>query len=178
MSWLPHDLGTWGFIISVVALLLTIPLGIVATILAPKAQVWWFMRSVRGTANKLRYLTDLRQQLKDEPVFTPTETLIFEQTNRLMLAVHFLAGVVGFAVLATWRHPFSLQPQTYHPSSSEHLKIYLHIAPFLVAFMCSLIYFHARALTVLLRCSPKEREKVDRQIRKLLRKLNNKNPPA
>ena len=35
VRWLPHDLGTWGFILSVVTLVLAIPLGIAAIVLAP-----------------------------------------------------------------------------------------------------------------------------------------------
>ncbi len=50
---MPHDVGTWGLILAVVALILTIPLGIVSILLAPKVQLWWFLRSVKGNANRL-----------------------------------------------------------------------------------------------------------------------------
>jgi hypothetical protein len=53
MKWLPHDLGTWSFIVSVAALILALPLGIVGTLLAPRVQVWWIVRSVTGTANEI-----------------------------------------------------------------------------------------------------------------------------
>jgi hypothetical protein len=73
-SWLPTDLGTWGFILALAALLLAIPLGIAATLLAPKVRLWWFLRDVNGTASQLISLTKYGELLEKEPQFTLPET--------------------------------------------------------------------------------------------------------
>jgi hypothetical protein len=44
MKWLPHTLATWGFILSIVALALAIPLAIAGNLLTPKVRLWWFLR--------------------------------------------------------------------------------------------------------------------------------------
>jgi hypothetical protein len=171
MKWFPHDLGTWGFILSIAALLLAIPLGIAATLLASKLQVWWFVRSVRGTANKLISLTEHLEEIKGEPLFSPTETMIFEQQFRLINAVHVLAYIVIIAVIlmAKW------QP---HAGFLRNFELGFYVVPFAILLFGSWVYCGGTALVGLLRSSPKEREKLVRQIGKLVDKLRAKVPPS
>lgn len=168
--WLPHDPDTWSFVLSVAALTLALPIGIASTLLAPKLQVWWFLRSVKGTANKLISLTEYRKQLEKEPLFSPTETLIFEQQVRASVASHSLAYLVILAVVLTPKvHP--------HTGFMENVHDTLPVIPFVVLLFISCIYSVFPAFITLRRSSPKERKKLEKQIDRLVEKLRNKMPP-
>jgi hypothetical protein len=169
-SWLPTNLGTWGFILSLAALLLAIPLGIAATLLAPKVRLWWFLRDVKGTASKLISLTKYRERLEKEPQFTLAETYIFELQFRVILACHFLAYLILLAIAFTpkWHR---------HMTFKEDLVNTIPVLPFVLLLVFSASYLGAESLNRLRRSSPKEREKVARQIVTLVEELKNKMPP-
>jgi hypothetical protein len=54
----------------------------------------------------------------------------------------------------------------------------VYVLPFAIVIGTSLVYSGGHALRALLRSSPKERKKVDRQIVKLIEKLKAKEPPS
>jgi hypothetical protein len=168
--WLPRDLGTWGFILSLAALLLTIPLGIVSTLLAPKVRLWWFLRNVKGTANKLISLTEYRDQLEKEPQFTVAETYIFEAQLRMIAAWLFIAYLIllAIALIPKWHR---------HMTFKENLGASFPALPFVVLIIVSAAYLGGRSLDRLRRSSPMEREKVERQIGALVEKSRSKIPP-
>jgi hypothetical protein len=150
---------------------LAIPLGIVATLLAPKFQVWWFVRSVKGTANKLVSLSVYLEKLKEEPLFSPTETMLFEQQHRLMTAVHLLAYLVVLAIVFTNVWKPSIGPLELARKSGKSL------VPFVLILIGSWTYFGIRGRIYLMSSSPKEREGVKKQIARLVEKLRSKIPP-
>jgi hypothetical protein len=168
---LPHDLGTWGFILSVAALLLAIPLGIAATLLAPRLQVWWFVRSVRGSANKLLSLSAYHDRLAKEPLFSPTEALLFEQQLRLMYAVHYLAYVLVLAVVFTHVRTPGM------PSAELARRTGNLITPVLILIIGSTVYFGMHGLKCLRNSSPKGRGKTEEEIARLVEKLSKTKPP-
>ena len=43
---LHHDLGLWGFVVAVVALVLTFPLSLAANLMTPRIRKWWDERSL------------------------------------------------------------------------------------------------------------------------------------
>lgn len=170
MKWLPHDLGTWSFILSVAALALTVPLGMVGTLLAPKVQLWWFIRSVRGTANELTALVEYRQQLEKEPLFSPTEAFLYEQQLRVLMALHLLAYLVVLAVAMIPKvHP--------HMTVGEDWIATRPAIPFVVILIASGTYFGSVSLNRLRRSAPNERTKTEERIGKLVAELQKKAPP-
>ena len=58
------DFGFWGFALSVVALVLIIPLGIVVNILTPKVQNWWATTS-QGRFS--RRVAELKRTIEHPP---------------------------------------------------------------------------------------------------------------
>ncbi len=53
---LPKDLGTWGVIIGIIALVLAYPLSLLANITSPRLQNWWAARSRRSLAARIKVL--------------------------------------------------------------------------------------------------------------------------
>lgn len=43
--WLGHDLGWWGFVFGITALVLALPLGITGNLMTPMLKNWWATRS-------------------------------------------------------------------------------------------------------------------------------------
>src|SRR5437868_3128293 len=98
MKWLPHDLTTWAFFLSVAALVLAVPFGIVGTLLAPKVQVWWATRSLKSVAQRLILVSQYHAKIQKEPLFSGTETIIVRQNINLMVAIHLVGYLVMIAV--------------------------------------------------------------------------------
>ncbi len=169
-SWLPTDLGTWGFILALATLLLAIPLGIAATLLAPKVKLWWFLRSVKGSASQLVSLAKYRERLEKEPQFTLAETYIFALQFRVIVVCHFLAYliVLAIALIPKWHH---------HMTLKEDWVNTIPALPFVLLILFSAAYLGGESLDRLRRSSPKQREKVARQIVTLVEELKNKKPP-
>lgn len=167
--WLPHDIGTWGFIATVVALILALPLGIIGTLVAPKVQLWWFLRSVKGKAGKLVALVEYRQKIEKEPLFSPTEALIFRQHFALMIAVHIVAYLVILAV--------TMIPKWHlHMTFREELHNSIPLVPFVLLLGVSMGYFGTSVLNRLQRSTPEGRAKVNEQIVELIEELQ-RTPP-
>ena len=162
---MPHDLNTWGFILSVAALLLAVPLGIAAALLTPKVRLWWFFRSLHGTAKEILALTALRDEVRREPLFTATEELLFEQQVRLTHAVHFLAYVVVLAVFVNAKWVIHLPWR-----ESWHLSVKFLFPPALMIGISEL-YFGWWGLKRLDASSPTRRRRLEERIRKLLDQL-------
>src|ERR1039457_5190637 len=53
---LRHDLAWWGFVLAVAAIILAIPMDIVAHLLAPRIKNWWAERSESSTRNRITAL--------------------------------------------------------------------------------------------------------------------------
>ena len=170
MRWFPHDLGTWSLILSVAAIILALPLGIAGTLLAPKVQLWWFLLSVKGKANKLISLTAYREEIEKEPMFSPTETLIYEQQVRLMLALHLLAYLL---ILAHVFIPNAHSGMTF----AEAWHFTIPAVPVVSILFVSVLYFGFPGLLRLQHSSPKARRKLEVRIDALIRELR-KIPPT
>jgi len=167
---LPHDLETWGFILSVAALVLAVPLGIAAALLTPKVKLWWFLRSLRGTAKELSELLALRDRIRREPLFSATEELLFAQQVRLTLAVHFLAYVVVLAA-------FYFTKCYRHMPFRELWRLSVDfLFPFALLIGISAFYFGRWGLRRLIASSREHRRLLEERIRKLLEQLS-KQPP-
>jgi len=168
---LPHDAGTWGLILAVVALILAVPLGIVSILLAPKVKLWWFLRSVKGSANKLISLTQYRVRLEEEPLFTPMEEIMWRNQRNLIALAHALAYILILAMfLGPKAHP--------HMTFAENWQNTKPALPFIFLLFCSFMYFGMSVLNRLRRSSPYERKRVEKEIEEVVDKLKSKMPPS
>jgi hypothetical protein len=167
---LPHDVGTWGLILAVVALILAVPLGIVSILLAPKVKLWWFLRSVKGNANKLISLTEYREGLEREPLFTPMEEIMWRHQRNLIYLAHFLAYILILVIVLVPKvHP--------HMAIFETAQATKPALPFIFILVCSFVYFGGSVLSRLRRSSPDERKRVEKEIEEVVNKLRSKMPP-
>ena len=167
MTWLPHDVGTWGLILGIAAIILTIPLGIVANLLSPKIKLWWLLRSTKGTANKLASLTRYRDHLEKELVFTPFEEAMWGHQCDMTYFVSLLAVII---VIAT-----ALIPEAHpHITFKEMLQPAIRALPFIIVIWLLFAVFYWRVFGRWLRSSPTERKKVEEQIEKTITKLRSK----
>jgi len=144
--------------------------GIAATLLAPKVRLWWFLRNVKGTASQLVSLTEYRERLEKEPQFTLAETYIFELQFRVIIVCHFLAYLIVLAIafIPKWHR---------HMTLKEDFVNTIPALPFVLLIWFSAAYLGAESFNRLRSSSPKEREKVARQIVTLVAELKNKMPP-
>jgi hypothetical protein len=88
----------------------------------------------------------------------------------VILACHFLAYLILLAIAFTpkWHR---------HMTFKEDLVNTIPVLPFVLLLVFSASYLGAESLNRLRRSSPKEREKVARQIVTLVEELKNKMPP-
>jgi hypothetical protein len=109
--WMQHDLAWWGAVLSVLALILMLPVAILANLLTPKLRNWWSERSIASLKKRIE---NLEKQLADYeqnyPLLTPTEHHILRGIDVVgmvtavgvqMIAVLILVGTV--VVPSLWR---------------------------------------------------------------------------
>lgn len=90
--WLGHDMSWWSLVLAVLALVLTVPLGILANWVTPTLQQWWAERSISAMAKRLVELRDRLEHLNSRyPLLTEFEECIVEAAIGL--------GVIGVAGL-------------------------------------------------------------------------------
>jgi hypothetical protein len=163
MSWMPHDLGTWGFILSLATLILAIPLGIAGTLLAPRVQAWLLERRVRNSVNQLQFLTEYRAELESEALFSPTETILLELGLRLIVVCHFLVYFLVLCIVFSTHW----QPQHHHLRESARDTLPL-VIPFATFIIISLMYCVIKITNHLRRSSPRSRTELENRINALL----------
>lgn len=104
MGWLPHNAGTWGVILGVVAIILTVPLGIASNLIAPKLQNWWAARSLASLRERITEVEKEFRPIEEARPFTQFEIVALQSINRVgwvvVWAVHTLVGVVVIAYAA------------------------------------------------------------------------------
>lgn len=106
-----------------------------------------------------------RQTSRREPLWTETETLVFEQQERLAIGVH----LVGYLLLMGIVSATKWNPQL---SAWDFNRMLVRFAlPFILLGMVSLFYCLTPLLRHMYRSSPKERDRLEIQINKLAAKL-------
>jgi hypothetical protein len=90
-----NDLPTWNLILSLSALILTLPLAILGTILAPKVEDWWAWRSKRSLTDRIEKLEKKLRELDEKTPLTEIEEKILEVLQQaIFIFGYLLAGVV------------------------------------------------------------------------------------
>src|SRR5260370_40226134 len=83
MKWFPHDLATWGFILAVAALILSVPLGVASNLMAPKVQNWWAARSIASLRRRICKLEQDLTAAEANPAFSHFEPASLRAINRV-----------------------------------------------------------------------------------------------
>jgi hypothetical protein len=73
--WLHKDLGWWGFVLSIVALILLYPMGVLVNVTTPKLQNWWAARSQASLQKRIRTLQAELARIERLQRITLTEDL-------------------------------------------------------------------------------------------------------
>ncbi len=73
---MPTDLGTWGFILSLVALVLLYPAGVLVNLTTPKIKNWWASRSQATLKKRIHILQSRLSVMETVPVCTDFEDMV------------------------------------------------------------------------------------------------------
>ncbi|MFZ3333540.1 MAG: hypothetical protein WA197_23075 [Candidatus Acidiferrales bacterium] len=83
---MPRDLGSWGFWLSILALIAAYPLNLLANLTSPRLQNWWATRPARSRASLQKTIAELESKLAEmqrrEPI-TDVESFILSRLARL-----------------------------------------------------------------------------------------------
>jgi hypothetical protein len=90
------DISKIALVLSVLALFLSVPLAITANLLTPRIQDWYAITTSRRLAKRLAVLEDEFESVKDTPVATKVEELIF--FNGIFLSI-FLTTTFSFLLV-------------------------------------------------------------------------------
>jgi hypothetical protein len=164
-----HDLGWWGFWVSLVALLSALPLGIIGTLIAPRLEDWWAARSL---ASVVMRMVKLESRLKDEEIayklISPTSDLIL-QVLFLMAIAQIVSGYFFIVIMAALTRVSVRQIHIGNP------RDFSHIMPVLLVYLCvSLPSYIAVRLIIRFRShhSPIKRMQLKNSIISLRKRLN------
>ena len=71
-----HDLGWWGFVLAVLALLIAYPLSLLANLTSPFIKNWWAERSVTSIRKRIDKLERQLQDYEGEREWNDFESLL------------------------------------------------------------------------------------------------------
>jgi hypothetical protein len=87
-----HDLGWWGFVLGIAALVLTYPISLLANLTSPAIKNWWAERSVASLQKRIR---KLEQQLAEYD----TREMLTEGMDRLLVGVEVLGFLTSMTLM-------------------------------------------------------------------------------
>jgi hypothetical protein len=109
--WLHHDASWWALILAILALLLMLPVNLLANFMTPLLKDWWAGRSVNALTERISRLQSNLSALEKSSVLTETESTLF----RGMESITKLIWNVGYFILAfLWIVADALIPQIAH----------------------------------------------------------------
>jgi hypothetical protein len=144
MHWLPKDVPTWGFVLSVLALVLMYPVGILTNITTPKLQNWWAERSRTALIKRIDKLHEElrgrsvlleRSESEDEIIkgiyrvtklvvlgFTYTLLTLLLMSNTVGPRITCSLGLLGFFAVNIFLDQIDKLQQKYSPSRRRELE--------------------------------------------------------
>jgi hypothetical protein len=97
---MPRDLGTWGFILSITALLLMYPVGVLINLTSPGIRNWWAARSRKSLTKRIDILQRQLQRAEALTALSEFENETLWRFEKLVAfvggAFHLLYGIVFF----------------------------------------------------------------------------------
>jgi hypothetical protein len=94
---MPKDSATWSLYISIAAVILIVPLGILTNVITPKLQNWWAGRSRASLTRRVHKLRCELAMFQESVLLTEVEQHLFKAFESIMKFVWF----VGYFVLST-----------------------------------------------------------------------------
>ena len=99
---LPHDAATWGLWLAILALFLSVPMGIISILATPILQQWWAARSQASLIMRRDKLLREQRELQEVPMIDAgAGAVLFEfqmLTDGLTGDVHLLIGGFGLVL--------------------------------------------------------------------------------
>jgi len=161
MDWLPKDKATWGIILAVAAILISIPLNLVGNLLTPKVRNWWAERSATALKQRIAELQNKLAKANQYPFISDGESFILSIINGVILAT-------GGVLISFWGMALAAF-RALHGSGDIEFLLYA-VAAFL--FIMTLVYLLPRIIDKILeRRSPYEREALGQNLKRLSDKL-------
>jgi hypothetical protein len=99
VAFMPRDLGTWGFILSLLALLLMYPVGILINITSPKVANWWSTRSKNSVIERITRLQCELAQLEKTPAFSEYEFHVLRAIGAMFAGLVFVCGLSALTLI-------------------------------------------------------------------------------
>lgn len=110
-----HDLGTWGFILSVMALALMYPVGIFINLTSPAFQRFLARRSRAATVDRLEKIVRLHAEVKDEPTITEeADCILIGIQNVIMLMILCTNGILSAVFVISLPSLLLFRATTHH----------------------------------------------------------------
>jgi hypothetical protein len=95
---LHHELGWWGFVLAVVALVLAYPLDVLAHLSSPIIRNWWAERSLKSLQKRIEKLENEKRIMDLSPLFTDSDLRIMKSIRSLAFLVSQSIHLVLFAL--------------------------------------------------------------------------------
>jgi hypothetical protein len=100
------DLNFWSVVIGILALTLSLPLGIAGNLLAPRVADWWSRRSKASLGKRIEKLERELNRLEAEPLLTKNEETIARMLEQIVFAFGSLFGVIIFIIYRLTHGPY------------------------------------------------------------------------
>ncbi len=100
------DFNFWSAVIGVLALILTLPLGIAGNLLAPRVADWWSRRSEASLGKRIEKLEGELRLLESKPLLTENEAKITEMLERIVFVFGSLFGAIIFIIYRLTHGPY------------------------------------------------------------------------
>jgi hypothetical protein len=93
--WLHHDASWWALVLAILALLLMLPVNLLANFITPGLKNWWAQRSTSGLTDRIVRLRGNLAESMVTPLLTDTENELFMGLE----SIAYLIWNVGYLLL-------------------------------------------------------------------------------
>jgi hypothetical protein len=159
---MPHDLGTWSFIISIAALILVVPLGIFTNMATPLFKNWLSHRSLVALKNRIAKLEAELAGLEQQPVISEAEEEILQQMRSSRLRAYSFTAMMIFLL-------FCGITAIAGDLKSNALEAYKTFNTTAMIFLSSKLFFDNYRSSFLYRRGPTARNGLRKQIDDLIK---------
>jgi hypothetical protein len=98
MTW-HHDLGWWGFVISIVALVAAYPLDLLAHMTSPRIKNWWAERSVRSLQMRIDKIEKQLAKYDHDKELSDGEYYLLKASEGLALLMGLCVNMVALVLI-------------------------------------------------------------------------------
>jgi hypothetical protein len=163
----PHkDLGWWGFVISIIALLSAYPLSLLANLTSPALKNWWAERSVASTRKRIDQLERQLAEYMQYPALSEGEDYILRATEALSMLLALCVTMLAVLLMAVaWFAPATVSNHDKQP------LVALALTGGIIAFLIGVVIF-GRFSRFRGKRSPIDRNNLNKYIDELKKKLS------